>query len=182
MAQEGYVNCSGCGRMYNTAKPEEMAQLENHSCTNDELGECDTCGKSYELGSRENRCGQCGNCGDCCADRNDPAFYAYGDSEIIMQVGKMGVRVAGEMKVFFTNDEGEDIIIRTAQDLDEAGIYDDQTLAELTDEGRLVWENNAWFEVWDTTKEDEGSFDNADVFHDLYEAVEYAIKQDKENN
>jgi hypothetical protein len=34
----------------------------------DELGECDTCGKPYELASRDGRCGDCGNCSDHCTD------------------------------------------------------------------------------------------------------------------
>lgn len=34
--------------------------------TNDEWGECDNCGKQYELASREGRCGDCGNCSNCC--------------------------------------------------------------------------------------------------------------------
>lgn len=29
-------------------------------------GECDKCANSYELSSRDNRCGDCGNCGNCC--------------------------------------------------------------------------------------------------------------------
>jgi hypothetical protein len=33
----------------------------------DELGECDTCGSSYELGSREGRCGDCGDCAEHCS-------------------------------------------------------------------------------------------------------------------
>jgi len=32
----------------------------------EELGVCDTCGKPYELASRDGRCGDCGNCGECC--------------------------------------------------------------------------------------------------------------------
>ena len=30
------------------------------------LGECDTCGDSYELFDNTSRCGSCGNCGDHC--------------------------------------------------------------------------------------------------------------------
>jgi PHP family Zn ribbon phosphoesterase len=32
-------------------------------------GECDKCGDSYELSSRDERCGDCGNCGDCCTHK-----------------------------------------------------------------------------------------------------------------
>jgi hypothetical protein len=29
-------------------------------------GECDKCASSYDLSSRDNRCGDCGNCDTCC--------------------------------------------------------------------------------------------------------------------
>ena len=32
----------------------------------EEMGECDTCGRPYELASRDGRCGDCGDCGQCC--------------------------------------------------------------------------------------------------------------------
>jgi PHP family Zn ribbon phosphoesterase len=32
-------------------------------------GECDKCGDSYDLSSRDGRCGDCGNCGDCCTHK-----------------------------------------------------------------------------------------------------------------
>lgn len=32
-------------------------------------GECDKCANSYELSSRDNRCGDCGNCGNCCTHK-----------------------------------------------------------------------------------------------------------------
>ncbi len=32
----------------------------------DEVGECDDCGATYDVASRDGRCGDCGNCGDCC--------------------------------------------------------------------------------------------------------------------
>lgn len=32
-------------------------------------GECDKCANSYEVSSRDNRCGDCGNCGNCCTHK-----------------------------------------------------------------------------------------------------------------
>ena len=32
-------------------------------------GECDKCANSYELSSRDNRCGDCGNCNNCCTHK-----------------------------------------------------------------------------------------------------------------
>ena len=34
-------------------------------------GECDKCASSYELSSRDNRCGDCGNCGNCCTHKGE---------------------------------------------------------------------------------------------------------------
>jgi len=34
-------------------------------------GECDSCSDSYELSSRDNRCGDCGNCGTCCTHERE---------------------------------------------------------------------------------------------------------------
>jgi hypothetical protein len=34
-------------------------------------GECDKCANSYELSSRDNRCGDCGNCSTCCTHEGE---------------------------------------------------------------------------------------------------------------
>jgi len=34
-------------------------------------GECDKCATSYDLSSRDNRCGNCGNCGTCCTHEGE---------------------------------------------------------------------------------------------------------------
>ena len=34
-------------------------------------GECDKCANSYDLSSRDNRCGDCGNCDDCCTHKGE---------------------------------------------------------------------------------------------------------------
>ena len=34
--------------------------------TYEQEGECDKCDATYDIGSRDNRCGDCGNCGSCC--------------------------------------------------------------------------------------------------------------------
>ena len=33
-----------------------------------EVGECDKCGATYDVASRDGRCGDCGDCGNCCED------------------------------------------------------------------------------------------------------------------
>jgi len=34
-------------------------------------GECDNCANSYDLSSRDNRCGDCGNCDTCCTHKGE---------------------------------------------------------------------------------------------------------------
>jgi hypothetical protein len=34
-------------------------------------GECDKCASSYDLSSRDNRCGNCGNCNTCCTHNGE---------------------------------------------------------------------------------------------------------------
>ena len=34
-------------------------------------GECDKCANSYDLSSRDNRCGDCGNCNNCCTHERE---------------------------------------------------------------------------------------------------------------
>jgi hypothetical protein len=36
-----------------------------------EVGECDKCATSYDLSSRDNRCGDCGNCDTCCIHKGE---------------------------------------------------------------------------------------------------------------
>ena len=36
-----------------------------------DTGECDSCTGSYELSSRDNRCGNCGNCDTCCTHKGE---------------------------------------------------------------------------------------------------------------
>ena len=44
-----------------------IAEIHNH----EQEGECDSCANSYELSSRDNRCGDCGNCGTCCTHEGE---------------------------------------------------------------------------------------------------------------
>lgn len=64
--EKEYLKCSGCGRMFDSGNEAERREYDNHSCEENEFGECDKCGGQYELGSREGRCGDCGNCSVCC--------------------------------------------------------------------------------------------------------------------
>jgi hypothetical protein len=46
---------------------EECDQPTDNGCV---CGECDECGSSYDVSSRDGRCGDCGNCAECC-DHNE---------------------------------------------------------------------------------------------------------------
>jgi hypothetical protein len=35
MAQAGYINCSGCGRLFNAGSDDEMNLLLSHNCDDD---------------------------------------------------------------------------------------------------------------------------------------------------
>jgi hypothetical protein len=39
--------------------------------TYEQEGECDKCDATYDIGSRDNRCGDCGNCGSCCTHKGE---------------------------------------------------------------------------------------------------------------
>ena len=36
MAQAGYINCSGCGRLFNAESKDEMDLLLSHTCEDEE--------------------------------------------------------------------------------------------------------------------------------------------------
>ena len=64
----GICSCiCGASRMYDRTKDRYIVTDWNEKQEEeDEMGECDTCQKPYELASRWNRCGECGDCGECC--------------------------------------------------------------------------------------------------------------------
>ncbi len=115
-------------------------------------------------------------------ERQDSAFYTYGDSSVVW--GEDGnpfyVLCSGEMRIHAkrTADDDHTEVIRYTNRLEEWGITNDADLAKWTDKGEEVfeWVNNSWFEV---AHEDEGDF-FSEPFHTLDEAIEYAIKCHKE--
>lgn len=102
-------------------------------------------------------------------ERNDPAFYTHGDYDVIETFGDVVVAVAGEMRVEFTDFDGQTYTIRTAKDLDELGIDTDSVLNWLTNKGQLEWINNPWFEIYNTNEPH-----NSEIRHDLTEALSLA--------
>ena len=49
----------------------ETVSWSNSNPTGEIAGECDKCANSYDLSSRDNRCGDCGNCGNCCTHKGE---------------------------------------------------------------------------------------------------------------
>ena len=48
-------------------------QAEKNLQEEEIAGECDKCANSYDLSSRDNRCGDCGNCDTCCTHKGEVA-------------------------------------------------------------------------------------------------------------
>jgi hypothetical protein len=115
--------------------------------------------------------------------RQDPAFYV-GLVEPVATITSadrtrsIAVRCVGDMRVILwksadcDTDDEENIVteIFETDDLIWAGITDDEKLAAAED--RMEWENNAWFELFDSAGNG-AEFD--DVYHEVDEAIQAAI-------
>jgi hypothetical protein len=67
--------CMNCGKIYGNRVAGTLESIYNlevtHKCEGEEEGECDKCATSYDLSSRDNRCGDCGNCDTCCTHERE---------------------------------------------------------------------------------------------------------------
>jgi hypothetical protein len=79
------------------------------------------------------------------------------------------------MRIHAVAEDGEEVVIRYTDRLEEFGIKNDQQLAEWSDKGEEVfsWVNNSWFEVY--TEKDADYY--SDPLHDLDEAIAFAKEQ-----
>lgn len=115
--------------------------------------------------------------------RQDSAFYT-GLAEPVATITtadktrSITVECVGEMRaILWTSPDCDPVdanivgILRTSDDFIRAGIIDDITLAAAED--RLEWENNSWFELFDSN--DEGRHDFTEVYHEVDEAIQAAI-------
>jgi hypothetical protein len=106
--------------------------------------------------------------------RQDSAFYTYGDGAVVWEENNNSfyVRCVGEMRIHAVGSNGERVVIRYTDRLEDFGITTDAQLAEWTDKGEEVfdWVNNSWFEVMH--KEDGDFF--SEPYHTLDDAIEYA--------
>lgn len=83
--------------------------------------------------------------------QEDPAWYVtgYGHSLVCSVTdGQREVQIFcdGEMSVAIGND-----IIKDEADWQAHGIHNDAEIARAFDDGRIEWENNAWFDLYDTS-------------------------------
>ena len=79
---------------------------------------------------------------------------------------------AGEMKVYYTDPKGEEHTLRYTEDFISVGLDTDDKVAEATESGALLWDNNPWFELC----HDDYCGNLADeIFGNITEAVERAI-------
>jgi hypothetical protein len=111
------------------------------------------------------------------SERQESAFYHTADlgPETVWDGNeRFYVERCGEMLIVYTDDEGEQHILRNTRDLEELGIYTDEALAGYTEKGedKFTWKFNSWFEIWD---DNEQIYLEGEVWHELDEAVERAI-------
>ena len=103
--------------------------------------------------------------------RNDSAFHTYGDSDVVWEEDNnpFYVRCVGEMRIHATDKDGDTVVIRYTDRLEDFGIKNDQQLAEWSNKGEEVfsWVNNSWFEIYSTEDPDFVS----EPLHDLDEAI-----------
>lgn len=105
------------------------------------------------------------------SDRQDSAFYTWGDSSNVATLTYQGreylIVCVGEMRIHYKNQ-----VIRYCDDLINAGFTNDQELSELEDKGG-EWVNNSWFEVVDTTTNEY----TMEVYHTVKDAIEEVAQQ-----
>lgn len=117
-----------------------------------------------------------------CVNRQDSSFYTNEDcyEDVWVRYGEVAYRVVrnGEMKIRYTDDEGNEHTIRYTDDLDNLGIDTDEKLYEMNklDEEKWCWVHNSWYEVWDASV-DEFEVEEycSEPFDTLDEAVAFAI-------
>lgn len=112
-------------------------------------------------------------CPEYTPDCNDAAFYTYPVIETVatVETDKRWIEIAcvGEMRIHHPNGN----IIRYSEDLPWNGIHNDDDLNNLTkdDEAFDIWQNNSWFELFDSSGRGLGDVWSGNVYYDVREAV-----------
>lgn len=106
-------------------------------------------------------------------DKRDAAFYANGEQGIVVGVIRSKDMVAwepiylyGEMKCLVDRSSDPDYyeVVRRCDEWESVGIKNDADLEAAENAGRLEWEYNAWFEI----------FDNDGIYSTIDELIETA--------
>jgi hypothetical protein len=110
--------------------------------------------------------------------REDSAWYTYRsahDPVVTVSNGEREITVYadGEMRIHIEED-GDIVVVRYCDRLPENGISNDADIFEASENGRLEWVNNSWFDLYatDNTVGDDGWLDC--VHHSLTDAIEQA--------
>ena len=110
--------------------------------------------------------------------REDSAWYTYQsqhDAVVTVSNGEREITVYadGEMRVHFDLD-GDIVVVRYCDKFPENGINNDADIFEASENGRLEWVNNSWFDLYATDHNvgDAGWLDC--VHHSLTDAIEQA--------
>lgn len=106
-------------------------------------------------------------------DKTDPAFYVWETNyESVWGVPENPFFVVrnGEMRINYTLPSGDTEVIRYTDNLEKLGIETDSQLQEAEQSEKLVFINNAWFEVWSAKDTDYFS----DPIFDVVEAIQKA--------
>lgn len=110
--------------------------------------------------------------------REDSAWYTYQsqhDAVVTVSNGEREITVYadGEMRVHIEQD-GDIVVVRYCDRFPENGINNDAEIFEASEDGRLEWVNNSWFDLYatDNTVGDDGWLDC--VHHSLTDAIEQA--------
>lgn len=108
----------------------------------------------------------------------DSAFYTdNAGSQIVWEHPtnkNIYIMRVGEMRIHYTDPQGDQQTLRYTSDLADLGITTDSALAEFTSKGEEIfdWVNNSWFELFDDSDE----MNEGEIFHELDEAVNHAMK------
>jgi hypothetical protein len=110
--------------------------------------------------------------------QTDPAFFIQdrGGTETVAIAGKYSINRCGVMQIEYQwhqNGQNAYRTLYTTEDLLDVGLNTDADLMREEEAGNLYWENNAWFEIWDTETEE---FDDS-VFFSIEEAYEHITNQ-----
>ena len=111
------------------------------------------------------------------SERQDSCFYSDGSGSLVawsLPDCDYYVVASGEMKIYYTDPDGNEHTLYTTADLDELGFDTDSKISAVASGGEEVWswQNNNWFEVYSDTDLDFYS----EPIGELDKAIEHALE------